>query len=107
MFWRVRADQPGDHVLEVKVGAETFTKGWAVGGDLRKVPVKRVRNWESLLYPSEDRLPADGPVELLELVMITRPLPYFPDGEGGIVLWFIGISMVAGFALKDLFGVTF
>ena len=36
----------------------------------------------------------------------TRALPYFPDGEFGILVWFLVLSLAAGFALKDLFGVT-
>jgi hypothetical protein len=106
VFWRVRADQPGDHVLKIQVGKETFEKGWAVGGEIRKVPVKRLRNWEAVLYPSEDPLPADGPVESLELAMVTRPLAFFPDGEFGILVWVFVLSMVVGIAIKDFFGVT-
>ena len=33
-------------------------------------------------------------------------LRFFPDGEGGIVLWFFLASLAAGFALKNRFGVT-
>jgi hypothetical protein len=102
----VRADQPGDHILQIQVGEETFDKGWAVGGEMRKVPVKRLRNWEAVLYPSEDVLPANGPVESVELAMVTRPLNYFPDGEFGILVWVFALSLLVGIAVKDLFGVT-
>jgi hypothetical protein len=38
--------------------------------------------------------------------MHTRALAYLPDGEFGILMWFFVVSLAAGFALKDLFGVT-
>ncbi len=106
VFWRLRAEKTGDHVLQVKVGDETFDKGWAVGGDLRKVPVKRLRNWEALLYPGEAAIPAGAPLLSIELASNTRPLDYLPDGEGGILIWTMVLSLLAGIALKDAFGVT-
>jgi hypothetical protein len=106
VFWRVKADSAGDHVFHVKVGDEVFDKTWAVGGEPRKIPVKRLRSWEALLYPGEAALPSNGPVLSLEMPMNTRPLAYLPDGEFGILMWFFVVSLAAGFALKDLFGVT-
>jgi hypothetical protein len=106
VFWRLRAAESGDHVLGVKVGDQLYEKGWAVGGDARKVPVKRLRSWEALLYPGEPPIPGDSPVVYLQLAGDTRTLSFFPDGEGGILLWAMVLSMIAGVALKDVFGVT-
>ena len=93
-------------MLTIQVAGETLLKGWAVGGESRKVPVMRLRNWEALLYPGEPAIPASSPVQSIELAVHTRPLDYLPDGEFGILMWFFVVSMAAGFALKDLFGVT-
>jgi len=106
VFWRVRADQAGDHVLKVKAGDEVFEKIWAVGGASRKVPVKRLRGWEALLYPGELAISSDAPILSLELKTNIRPLRYLPDGELGILIWSMVVSILAGVALKDLFGVT-
>jgi hypothetical protein len=106
VFWRLRADRAGDHVLTVVVGEERFEKAWAVGGDHRKIPVKRLRGWEALLYPGEAAIPASSPVLAIEWTGNTRPLAYLPDGELGILLWTMVLSMAAGIALKDVFGVT-
>jgi hypothetical protein len=106
VFWRVRADRAGDHVFLIQVGDTTYEKIWAVGGESRKVPVKRLRSWEALLYPGEAAIPPEAPLKSLELGIHTRPLAYLPDGELGILLWAMVVSMAAGFALKDLFGVT-
>jgi hypothetical protein len=106
VFWRLRADAPGDHVLSVQVGDRVFEKGWAVGGEARKVPLKRLRGLEAILYPGESALPAGGPVLSMELGVHTRALGPLPAGELGIVLWVLVWSLVAGFAVKGLFGVT-
>lgn len=106
VFWRLRADQPGDHVLRVSIGGETYEKGWAVGGDARKVPLRRLRGLEAILYPGEPALPADGPVLAIELGIHPRALGPLPAGELGIVLWTFALSLVAGFAVKGVFGVT-
>ena len=106
VFWRLTAVEAGDHVLQIKVGDETLEKGWAVGGEARKIPVMRLRNWEALLYPGEPAIPASSPVQSIELAVHTRPLAYLPDGEFGILMWFFVLSLAAGFALKGFFGVT-
>ncbi len=106
VFWRLRAEEAGDHVLALTVGDETFPKGWAVGGEPRKVPLKRLRGFEAILYPGETALPAGGPVLSMELGVHPRALGPLPDGEGGVVLWALVLSLAAGFAVKGLFGVT-
>jgi len=106
VFWRLRADAEGDHILRVNVDGATYEKGWSVGGLPRKVPVKRLRTWEALLYPGEAAIPADAPVVALELDAPTQTLAWFPDGEFGILMWTLAISLVAGFAPKGVFGVT-
>lgn len=105
-FWRLRADAPGDHVLKMNVAGETYEKIWAVGGEARQIPVKRLRTWEALLYPGEAALDSSSPVVSIELPMHTRPLAWFPEGETGILGWALVLSLVAGFALKGVFGVT-
>jgi hypothetical protein len=105
-FWRLRADRPGDHVLELRVGDEVYEKGWAVGGAARRVPLKRLRGLEAALYPGEPALPASGPVESIELGVHPRALGPLPAGELGIVLWTLVLSLAVGFAVKGLFGVT-
>jgi hypothetical protein len=106
VFWRLRADAPGDHLLSVEVGGQVFEKGWAVGGDPRKVPLKRLRGLEAILYPAESALPAGGPLLSMELGVHPRTLGPLPAGELGIVLWTLILSLAAGFAVKGVFGVT-
>ena len=106
LAWRIRTDKPGDYVVKIQAGSETIEKGIAVGGDPRKVPVMRTKSWEGFLYPAEAGMPADSALYSVDLHYPDRPLKVFPDGEGGILAWFFVASLVAGFALKDYFGVT-
>ena len=66
----------------------------------------RTKSWEALLYPGEAAMPSRSPLYSVDLDYPVRPLAFFPDGEGGIVLWFFGASLLAGFALKNRLGVT-
>lgn len=102
--WRLVPEIAGDHVLSLSAGGVTESITLSAGGDARKVTVLRTTSWEAVLYPAEN-VPS-GPFEELRLDRRDRALPFFPDGEGGILLWFFGFSLAAGFALKDKFGVT-
>lgn len=104
--WRLRAEAPGDHRLALHLGNEMVEKGWAVGGDARKVPVMRTKTWEGFLYPGEAGLPADSHVETIRLSYPERDLGWLPSGEIGILATFFVLSIVTGFAVKGLFGVT-
>ncbi len=106
VIWRIRAEAEGDHVLRITVGDEVVEKGVAVGGPPRPVPVMRTKTWEALLYPGEAGLPASSAVRTVQLDYPEREIPYLPDGELGILAWFFGVSLVAGYALKDVFGVV-
>jgi len=106
VFWRLRAEAPGDHVLKLRVGGETLTKTWAVGGPDRKIPRQRLRSLEAFLYPGEPALPRSSPVERISLAYPERSLGILPGGELGVLASFFGLSLLAGFALKGRFGVT-
>jgi hypothetical protein len=106
IVWRVKAEAAGDHVLKIHVGDRVIEKGLAVGGDPRKVPVMRTKSWEALLYPGEATMPSESPLYSVDLHYPDRKLAFFPDGEGGVLLWFFVASLAAGFLLKNRFGVT-
>lgn len=113
--WRLRADTAGDHTIGVRVGDEVVSKGVAVGGDQRKVPVLRSKDWVDLmLYPGEDTLPADSPVlsakwstPATTAGYPSRDLGWMPGGEAGLMLVVLIVSIVAAFGLRNVFDVTF
>ena len=104
--WRLRAEHPGDHVASIHVGDQVVQKQIAVGGPPRKVPVLRTKGLEGLLYPGEPGLPADSPIYSARLRYPERDLGWLPGGEIGVLATFFGLSILSGFALKGLFGVT-
>ena len=104
--WRLRAEQPGDHTLTIHVGDEVVEKRIAVGGPPRKVPVLRTKGLEGLLYPGEAGLPGESRVYSARLWYPERDLGWLPGGEMGVLATFFGFSILSGFALKGLFGVT-
>lgn len=106
IVWRLRLDSAGDHVLKIHAGDRVEEKGLAVGGGPRKVPVLRTKSVEALLYPAEPVPASDSPIYSIRLPAAPRDLGWLPDGEGGILGWFFGASLLAGFLLKDRFGVT-
>ena len=93
-------------MLSLHVRGETISKTWSVGGEQRKVPVMRTKSWEGFLYPGEAALPRSSAVETIALAYPERNLGALPGGEFGILATFFGVSLVAGFALKGVFGVT-
>lgn len=112
VVFQIAADTPGDHELRIQLGDETVTKRMAVGGELRKVPYMLTKSWEGYLYPGEGGLDADSAVYSAKLEGSSGPgypnrdLGVMPGGEGGVLLTFFVMSIVAGLALKGVFGVT-
>ncbi|MBW1686830.1 MAG: hypothetical protein JRS35_17400 [Deltaproteobacteria bacterium] len=106
VVWRFRAERPGDYIVPIQVGDELVEKRIAVGGPPRKVPVLRTKTLEGFLYPGEPALPGDSAVESVRLRYPDRDLGWLPGGEMGVLATFFGLSILSGFALKGVFGVT-
>jgi len=106
VYWRLKADAAGDHPLTVSAGDQQLTKTWSVGGEPRKVSTLLTKSWESFLYPGDGTVPGDSPFYEMSIKAPERQFPWLPDGEMGVLMTFFGLSLVAGFALKDVFGVT-
>lgn len=105
--WRLRVTAPGDHVLKVHAGSQVEEKLLSAGGEARKVSVLRTKSLEAVLYPAEPVPAADSPIASIQIMeRHDQPLGLLPAGEGGILMWFFGVSLLAGFLLKDFFGVT-
>jgi len=104
--WRVRLDQPGEHELRIHAGDEVVTKTLRVGGPPGRMPVMRTKSWEGVLYPAEPGLPSSSKLASVQVTYPTRDLGWMPGGEAGILGVFFVLSIVAGLALKGVFGVT-
>jgi len=104
--WRVRLDEPGEHELRIHAGDEVVTKALQVGGAPGRMPVMRTKSWEGVLYPAEPGLPSSSKLSSVQVTYPTRDLGWMPGGEAGILGVFFVLSIIAGLALKGVFGVT-
>jgi len=102
LVWRLRADAPGRHELEVTVDGESHTKELAVAdGPALRSPVRCSSLAMQLLYPAEPRLPKDGRLSHMTLDYEDAP-GFLAPGWTWILLLF---SFVWYFPLKRPFGV--
>jgi hypothetical protein len=110
VVWRVAARAPGRHQLRV-VGADGFetTKSLVVSDAVvRRSPIKVAGDdwWGQIAYPAEAPVPADGPVESIEVA--------YSEAEVNLLGWrthwllaFLVLTIVFAFALRGPLGVTF
>ncbi|MBZ0112068.1 MAG: hypothetical protein K8J08_06385 [Thermoanaerobaculia bacterium] len=115
LSWRLRVEQPGDHVLGIHIGDQQFSKDLAGSRPLqRRSPVKPGRSWvDQFIYPAEVPLPADGVLAnvALDLAPAEVALPGWKVQEmAGVPAWmtvFFIFSIVFAYALRKRFGVVF
>ncbi len=115
LSWRLRIEQPGDHVLGIRLGEQRFDKQLRGSRELqRRSPVRPGGSWlDQFVYPAEAPLPAGSPISAISVDL--RPaevaLPGWTVREmAGVPAWmtvFLILSIVFAFALRKRFGVTF
>jgi hypothetical protein len=110
MVWRLAAREPGSYELRLidDSGFET-TKSMVVSDRVvRRSPIKvSSRDWlGQIAYPTETPVPADGPIEKIELA--------YPEADVNLLGWnthwliaFVLLTIVFAFALRGPLGVTF
>ncbi len=105
--WRIAAEDWGEHELRVKAGEETYTKSAQVStAVVRRSPVRLGPGLlNQILYPAEDPLPADGPIESITLNYPGRDIGILGWGIHWMIVFFV-LSIAIAFALRKLFGVT-
>lgn len=105
--WRIAALESGIHETVVKIGSHRFSKKIYSGerSFMRISPLRlKAGFFRTLLYPVEEPLPKNQPVQSIEI--------YHPAGGldliGINVHWliaFFALSIIFGFSLKGFFGV--
>jgi hypothetical protein len=109
LTWRIAAEKPGDYDLAVALDGQRFTKSVEVAQGLVRRSPRRVSAGflDQLLYPAEDPLPADSPIESIAVGYPPADTTFF----GGASEWrwmidFFVLSAVFAFALRGRFGVN-
>ncbi len=114
--WRIRGGQPGRHMLRFHVDSErnsqsventVIEKEIVVGDAFERVSAERAAGrWTTqLLHPAEHALPADSPVQAIEILYPGRESWVY--GANYWVLSFFVISMAFALVFKPVFKVRF
>ena len=106
VFWRISAVEPGRHVIGIRIGAHEITRQFAVGVVGKLWPVAyRAGDWRVLGSPAEAALPNDSGIESTEVSYARARAEFLGLSSASWLL--LGFSMIFGFALRGIFGVTF
>jgi uncharacterized membrane protein (DUF106 family) len=107
LAWRIGAERSGAYELELESDGRIYTKSVLVSDVVeRRSPIRMEPGFlNQLLYPAEDPLPKDSPVEAIELGYPDNEIDLFGWRLHWLIVFFI-LSMVFAFSLKSFFGVT-
>jgi len=109
--WRIRAVEPGEHTLTVKVGERDVEKTLRVGGAWQSVSALRTGRdfWNVLLWPGEPPLDASHEVESVAVTYAALPITFlFWDVNGmpsGWLIFFFIASILFGYGFRKVLGV--
>ena len=108
MVWRLTPSAPGDYVIRVRLGGDTFEKSLRVSdGVARRSPVRAERSaLDQLLNPSEAPLPVDSQVKSMAVPYPRREIRVLGWDVNWLVLYFV-LSFVFMLLLRRPFGVVF
>ena len=106
VVWRVAAEQPGSYDLQVTAGDASYTKRVVVEGSMPRLSPARFRGqfWERMFTSAEPSLPASSPVRSIAVNYPPRSVRFAWVDWNWIVLFFV-VSMIAGFAFKEILGI--
>jgi hypothetical protein len=108
LAWRLVGESAGTYELALDLDGRRTTKSIVVSDQLTRRSPNRLRpGWANqLLYPAEDPIPRDVPIEAMTIA--------YPDAEVWLFGWhthwsivLLVLSVVFAFALRKRFGVTF
>lgn len=104
--WRVVAAKDGDYTVSVQASSQNFSKRVIVGSVLPRLSPIRLRDkwWERIFVSGESAIPANSPVEAIEVQYPARDIAFAGFEWNWIWLFFV-LSLVAGFAFKSILGI--
>jgi hypothetical protein len=106
ILWRVRAEEPGDYTVKVRLGTQEFSKRVRVGEPGPVSPaIYSANDIRTLAYPLEAALEPGAPVSSIQMT--------YPRSRGifaglSSASWILfAATLLLGFLLRRAFGVTF
>jgi hypothetical protein len=106
--FRLRAEKVGVHEISVEAGGATVTKTVTVADGPALVSPRRPSPdfLDSLLYPIEPPVPADGPIESVEVIHGVATVPFLGIDWAWWTL-FLVFMVLSLFLLKGPMGIDF
>jgi len=106
VVWRLVATQPGNYVVNIGPPDRTLSKRVSVSNKLERLSPVRLRGqfWERMLLSAESPLPAESPIQSIEVGYPSRSIAFVGFEWNWIWLFFV-LSLVAGFLFKTILGI--
>jgi len=106
IVWRVVAMEPGNYDVSIGPPDRTFSKRVSVSTELERISAIRLQGhfWERMLLSAESRLPAESPIQSIEVGYPSRSIAFVGLEWNWIWLFFV-LSLVAGFLFKSILGI--
>jgi uncharacterized membrane protein (DUF106 family) len=107
MAWLIAGDEPGAYDLEIGFGDRSWTKRVVIGDAFARRAPERLEGTflNQLLYPAEAPLPKAGPIRAIRVAYPGHDVAFLGLGMNWI-WWFLILSIVFAFALRNRLGVT-
>ena len=106
VVWRLQAEKAGHYEVKVSAGGQSVTKKVCAGTDLARISPVRLRGqfWDRLFSSAEPAISAEIPIDSIAVNYPDRNIEIAGYGVNWIVLFFV-LSMIAGFAFKEILGI--
>jgi uncharacterized membrane protein (DUF106 family) len=106
VVWRLVASKPGDYEIKLVEDGQSMTKSVSIADGLAKISTQRLRDrfWERIFTSGEPALPSAGSLKSISIGYPERKIDIAGYGMNWIWLFFI-LSMIAGFAFKEILGI--
>ena len=105
--WRIRAVEPGEYTLAVKIGEQSVEKTLRVGGEWKSVSAKRTgRSFLDVLLWGTGERPIDRSHEIESIKVTYAALPItFLFWDVNWLIFFLIASILFGYAFRKVLGV--
>jgi hypothetical protein len=106
VVWRLQAEKPGHYEVKVSAGSQSTSKKVCAGTDVARISPVRLRGhfWDRLFSSAEPAISAEVPIDAISVNYPDRNIDVAGYGVNWIVLFFV-LSMIAGFAFKEILGI--
>lgn len=106
VVWRLQAQKPGHYDVTVSTGTQSTTKRVCAGTDVARISPVRLRGhfWDRVFASAEPAIAAEVPIESISVNYPDRNIDVAGYPVNWIVLFFV-LSMIAGFAFKEILGI--